>query len=79
MFTYSNGRWEVYRRFQENFLFGGRGLGSKGVMWGKFLRRNFSWGKRISMKGAQNFLEFKKKMKKINMKSFFSTESKEYH
>ena len=43
--------------------------------------RNFSWGKRLSMEGVQDFLAlFKKKNnEKINMKSFFSTESEKQH
>ena len=42
--------------------------------------RNFSWGKRLSMEGAQDFLAlFKKNNEKINMKSFFSTESEKQH
>ena len=65
MFTYSNGYWEVYKRFQGEFF----GLGG-GVEGGWGLRgRIFPWrgslGKRISMKEAQDFLAlFKKTMKK---------------
>ena len=65
MFTYSNGYWEVYRRFQAGtFSFGGifEGGGLPGRI---FLWRNFSRGKRLSMEGAQDFLAlFKKRMKK---------------
>jgi len=32
---------------------------------------DLSWGKRISIKGAQNFLAFLKKNEKINMKKLF--------
>ena len=43
----------------------------EGVMW-EDPWRNISWGKRISMKEAKNFLAlFKKSNEKINMKKFF--------
>ena len=44
-----------------------------GATWEDLPWKNFSWGKRLSMKGAQHFLAlFKKKNnEKINMKSFF--------
>ena len=71
MLTYSNGYWEVYRRFQGDFLVGG-GVEKRGICWGNFPWRNLSWGKKISMKGAQDFLAlFKKNNEKINMKKFF--------
>ena len=55
MFTYSNGYSEVYRRFQGDF-FGLEGELRGGGLRGRiFPWRNFSWGKRISMKGAQGF------------------------
>ena len=65
MFTYSNGYWEVYGRFQGDFFgLGGRFEGG-GVRGRIFPWRNFSWGKRISMKGAQDFLAlFEKAMEK---------------
>ena len=64
VFTYSNGYWEVYRRFQRDFLFGGRVDGG-GVRGRIFPWKNFSWGKRLSMKGAHDFLSlFTKTMKK---------------
>ena len=73
MFTYSNGNWKVYRRFQGIFYGLGGELRGGGLRRLIFPWRNFSWGKRLSMKGAQDFLTlFKKKiMKKINIKSFF--------
>ena len=42
-------------------------------MGGYFHGGNFSWGKRISMKGGLDFLALfeKKNNEKINMKSFF--------
>ena len=77
MLTYSNGYWEVYRRFQEDFLVGG-GVGYAG---GTPHRVICHGGKKISMKGAQDLLAlFKKKnIEKINMKKFFSAGSKEQH
>ena len=69
VFTYSNGYWEVYRRFQGDFFcWGGGGVEGNGLRGGNFPWRYLSWGKRISMKGAQDFLAFFKKHKKINMK-----------
>ena len=65
VFIYNNGYWEVYRRFQGDFFlfrerFEGGGFRGRIFPW-----RNMSWGKRISMKGAQDFLAlFEKKMKK---------------
>ena len=80
MFTCTNGYWEVYRRFQGIFLvWGGGEVEGDGVAWEDLSMEEFAMGKRISMKGAQNFLAlFKKKQLKINMKSF-STQSKEQH
>ena len=73
MFTYSNGYWEVYRRFQGDFFGLGGGVEGRGLRGRIFPWRNLSWGKRISMKGAQDFLAlFKKNNEKINMKSFFN-------
>ena len=55
MFTYSNGYWELYRRFQEDFL-GSGGIEGKGLRGRMFLWNNLSWGKIISMKGVQDLL-----------------------
>ena len=72
--TYSNGYWEVYRHFQEDF-FGGRGRGwEEADMSGSFLWRNLSRWKKSSMKGAQDFLALFNK--KINMKKFFQLKVK---
>ena len=74
MLTYSNGYWEVYRRFQEDFLVGG-GVEKRGIFWGSFPSRNLSWEKKISMKGVQDLLALlKKNNEKINMKNFFQLE-----
>ena len=49
-------------------------------MLGELSWRNLSWGKKIFMKGAQDYLAlFKKYNEKINMKKVFSTDSKEKH
>ena len=64
MLTYSNGYWEVYRRFQEDFFGWGRGW-EEGDMLGELSIDNLSWGMKISMKGAQDLLTlFKNTMKK---------------
>ena len=53
VFTYNNGYWEVYRRFQGDFFgFGGRVEG-RGLYGRIFPFRNMSWGKKSSMKRAQ--------------------------
>jgi len=59
VFTYSNGHWEVHKRFQGDFWFGGI---EGSYVGGSFHGENLSWGKRISIKEAQDFLAlFKKK------------------
>ena len=42
------------------------GVEKRGIYWGNFPSRNLSWGKKISMKGAQDLLALlkKKSMKK---------------
>ena len=41
------------------------GVEKRGICWGSFPSRNLSWGKKISMKGAQDLLALlKKTMKK---------------
>ena len=52
----------VFRRI---FWLGG-GVEKRGIYWGNFPSRNLSWGKKISMKGAQDLLGLFKKKK--NMK-----------
>ena len=70
MFTYSNGYWEVYRRFQGDFFGWGRVEG--GYVGGCFHGGNSHGGQRLSMEGAQDFLAlFTKNNEKINMKRFF--------
>ena len=55
------------------------GVEKRRICWGNFPSRNLSWGKKISMKGAQDLLAFLKKNEKINMKKFFSAGSKQQH
>ena len=56
------------------------GVEKRGICWGNFPSKNLSWGKKISMKGAQDLLAILKKNKeKINMKKFFSAGSKQQH
>ena len=44
----------------------------RGICWGNFPWRNLSGGKKISVKGVQDFLALlKKNNEKINMKKFF--------
>ena len=71
VFAYSNGYWEVYRRFQGDFFwFGGRvegGLRGRIFQW-----RNVLLGKRLSMEGLQDFLAlFKKKNYEKKYEKFF--------
>ena len=51
------------------------GVEKRGMCWGNFPSRNLSWGKKISMKIAQDFLALlKKNNDKINMKKNFQLE-----
>ena len=72
----------IYKRtvvFRGIFWFGGV-VEKRGICWGNFPWRNLSWGKKISMKGAQDFLALlKKKQWKNKYEKFFSTEIEEQH
>ena len=57
VFTYNNGYWEVYRRFQGAFLVWGVGLRGRGYVGGSFFREICHGGSRNSMKRAQDFLK----------------------
>jgi len=46
-------------------------VGGGGLRGRIFPLKNFSWGKRLSKKGAQDLALLKKNNEKINMKSFF--------
>ena len=54
MLTYSNGYWEVYRRFQEDFLVGGRGR-EEGNMLGEFSIEEFVMGEENFHEGSAGF------------------------
>ena len=63
--------WKCTDVFGGIFRLGGRGL-EEGDMLGNFPWRNLSWGKKIFMKGVQDYLAFFKKYnEKINMKKSF--------
>ena len=79
---FDHGHWVVYRRFQGDVLaFGWRWVGGWGLRVRIFSWRILSWGKRISMKGVQDFLELFKKEhnEKRNKKKVCSTGSNEQH
>ena len=47
VFTYSNGYWEVYRRFQGDFFGFEGGLRGEGYVGGSFLGGICHWGREI--------------------------------
>ena len=53
--TYSNGYWEVYRRFQGIFLVWGVGLRER-AMWEDLSLEEYVMREENSMKRAQDFL-----------------------
>ena len=55
VFAYSNGYWEVYRRFQGVFFGWEEGGWEEGVMWGKFSMEEFFIGEEDSHKGGAAF------------------------
>ena len=55
VFTYSNGYWEMYRRFQGDFLGLGVGLREGGYVGGSFLG-GICHGEKIFNEKAQDFL-----------------------
>ena len=71
MFTYSNGYWEVYRRFQGDFF--GWGGGLRGGGYGEDLSmEEFVMGEENFHEGGAGFFSiFLKNNEKINMKKFF--------
>ena len=75
MLTYSNGYWEVYRRFQEDFFGLGEGLRRGGYAGGTFLRE-FVMGEENFPEGRAGFtsitLKKKKQLKNKSEKAFFS-------
>ena len=72
MFTYSNGYWEVYRRFQGDFF--GLGVGFKG---GGYIGGSFMGEEKFNEKGAGfSSITIKKKNENINMKKFFQLKAR---
>ena len=53
VFTYNNGYWEVYRRFQGDFLVLGVGLRVGGYVGGSFLEEICHGGRKIQWKGRR--------------------------
>ena len=80
MFTYSNGYWEVYRRYQGDFFGLGVEFRGGGYMGGSFLGGIFHGGREIQWKGAGfSSITIKKKQWKYKYEKVFSIESKEKH
>ena len=52
VFTYNNGYWEVYSRFQGIFFGFWGGVDGRGLCGRSFPWRNMSWGKKFNEKGA---------------------------
>ena len=77
MLTYSNGYWEVYRRFQEDFFGLGEGLRRGRYAGGTFLRE-FVMGEENFHEGRAGFTSIiKKKQLKNKSEKAFSAGSKE--
>ena len=79
--TYSNGYWEVYRCFQEDFLVGGRGWEEEDIL-GELSIEEFVMGEENFHDGSAGFTSIIKKKKnneKINMKKLILAGSKEQH
>ena len=56
VFTYNNGYWEVYSRFQGIFFGFGGGVEGSGLC-GRISSEKYVMGKQNSMKRAQDFLK----------------------
>ena len=80
MFTYSNGYWEVYWRFQGAFLVLVWGSG-EGAIWEDLsLEQYFMGEEKFNEKGAEfSSITIKKKQWKYKHEKVFSIESKEKH
>ena len=79
--TYSNGYWEVYRGFQEDFLVGGRGW-EEGDMLGELSVEEFVMGEENFHEGSAGFTSItykKKQWKNKYEKVFLSAGSKKQH
>ena len=62
MLTYSNGYWEVYRCFQEDFLVGG-GVEKEGDILGELSIEEFVMGEENFHEGSAGFTSIIKKKK----------------
>ena len=72
VFTYSNGYWEVYRRFQGGFYFiWGWALGEGALLEDLSLEESVMGEEKFNGKGAGFFSITIRKQWKINMKTFF--------
>ena len=72
VFTYSNGYWEVYRRFQRDFiLFGGWGWGEGALLEDLSLEESVMGEEKFKENGWLRSSITIRKQWKINMKTFF--------
>ena len=72
VFTYSNGYWEVYRRFQGDFiLFGGGAEGGGAMLEDLSLEESVMGEEKFNDKGAGFSSITIRKQWKRNMKTFF--------
>ena len=73
MFTYSNGYWDVYRRFQGDFFGLGVGFRGEGYMGDLSLEEYFMGEEKFNEKGAgfSTITIKKNNNENINMKKFF--------
>ena len=55
MFTYSNGYWEVYRRFQGDFFCSGGKFEGEGVTWEDISMEKLVMGKENFNEGGAGF------------------------
>ena len=80
MFTYSNGYWEVYRRYHGDFFGLGVGVRGGGYMEDLSLEEYFMGEEKFNGKGAGlSSITIKKKQWKYKHGKVFSIESKEKH
>ena len=80
VFTYSNGYWEVYRRFQGNFFWSEGGSWVEGLRGRKFHMEEILMGEDTFNGGGRRiFLHHLKKQWKIKHEKFFSAESEKQH
>ena len=73
VFIYSNGYWEVYRRFQGDFFWFGGGIEGRGTIWEDLSLEEYVMGEDEFNENDAEFynITIKKNNEKINMKKFF--------